>query len=841
MNTLQNIVAGEAILTDTFSNDLFAVTTDVESIFSLGENNQISELNSSDVLFANPEDNLLVGFNESNVLEGASFESSDLLQGGNESNILASEIITNQFTVNADSNPGLDFPAGIDTTAMSILTIEELQGRQLNVFETDDSTAFVDRGVPENETNSLATSTPVENFVFEAENSEVSGAVEKQVASQASKGGVIQNPIWKEWEGQATYNFTPRVGGEYYVWLRVSASTEREIGENYENFDYRLPYNVSLAAANNGETTPAENIAENSTIIPSRFYTQSDPVGERNNNLYWIRVTNEVMEEYSSAEEALNAPGDDAFKFNLAAGEEAQLALISDRGPRYQPVQIDKVFITSSPTQTPMGQQSNQTTFDVRGAGFGDSTATDLSLQADTIPAALNYHDNFLQENEDESYSKSSSFIWKQTLFPTAESSQIAENIGRFASEDGIDDAHLSVWKRSETEDFRYANRAELNGEYGSGGFGTENWYAFSTFIDDWDKSEKSEDIIAQWRLEPDPLDAGASEEDKNDNGRMPPPLAFAVDTRPGVNGGEPQAVLNIVTQSNDDEVWFESSISRETLYSEPLQEDEWTDWVVHTKWSDQDGDALIEIWKDGNKLELGAGDNKTEEWRKGNIWNQTENGLEFKLGIYHTEGNAVDERQIYHDEVRVASGIVGFDEITNNNRRIDEPTITPAIPILSNPSNGTFENDDTWSLSGGGLESFNIVGKKARIAVKPGSTDPANAVIKTNAFDFPDIGEKKIYRVQFDARSINNLGQPIRALIRYDNIEDRTSPSLNKIDRYDFYTDIKNKRYVIDLPYNNPNPPSNIQLEFQIGGLSDRTALIEIDNVRVDQIGVTR
>ena len=760
--------------------------------------------------------------------------------------ILAGGIGTNQFTVDADSN-GLNFPTGVETTAIPELAIEELQS-QLTASDVDTSTTFINEEVLENETDLLATSTPVENFVFEAENSEVSGAVEKQVASQASKGGVIQNPIWKGWEGQATYNFAPRVGGEYYVWLRVSASTEREIGENYENFDYELPYNVSLTAANDG-TPSAENIAENSTVIPSRFYTPSD--GGINNNLYWIRVTNEVIEEYSNAEEALNASGDDAFKFNLAAGEEAQLSLISDRGSRYQPVQIDKVFVTSSPTQTPVGQQSEGTTLDVRGAGFGDSTATDLSTQDSTIPAALNYHDNFLQENEGESYSKSSSFIWKQTLFPSAESSQIAKNIGRFAENDGIDDAHLSIWKRSETEDFRYANRAELNGEYGSGGFGTENWYAFSTFIDDWDKSEKSEDIIAQWRLEPDPLDDSASEKNKDKNGRMPPPLAFAVDTRPGVNGGEPQAVLNIVTQSNDDEVWFENcgeggvedcdSISRETLYSEPLQEDEWADWVVHTKWSDRDGDALIEIWKDGNKLELGPDDNKTEEWTQGNIWNQTENGLEFKLGIYHTEGNAVDERQICHDEVRVASGIVGFDEITNNHRRIDEPTITPAIPLSSNPTNGTFENDDTWSSSGDGLESFNIVGEKARIAVKPGSIDPANAVIKTNAFDFPEIGEKKIYRVQFDARSVNNLGQPVRALIRYDNIEDRTSPSLNQIDRYDFYTDIQNKRYVIDLPYNNPNPPRNIQLEFQVGGLADKTALIDIDNVRVDQIGVTR
>ena len=685
-----------------------------------------------------------------------------------------------------------------------------------------------------------------ENFVFEAENSQVSGAVEVQFASQASKSGVIQAPIWKEWhEGEAIYpSFTPRVGGDYYVWLRVAASTERDIGEDYQKFDYRLPYKVSLAA--NDEAPSTENTAENSTVIPSRFYNRSAPEESKNNNLYWIRVTNDVVKEYSSAAQALKAPADDAFKFNLAAGEEAKLSLINDRGARYQPVQIDKVFITSNPSQTPVGSQSDETTLDVRGVGSEDTSAVDLSTidSADSVSAALNYHDNFLRENPNEPYSKSSSFIWKPTLFPTAESSQHARNAGRFASSEQADDAHLSVWKRSDTENgkFRFRNRAELDGEYGSGGIGTENWYAFSTRIDDWDKSEiGSQDIIAQWRLEPDSLNREDYESEadfeqaKSKNGNMPPPLSFLVETVEGED--EPEAVFKIINQHNDEETWFEDSVSRPKLYSEQLEEDRWIDWVVHTKWSDKDGDGLIEIWKDGEKLTLEADGIATKEWTKGNIWNQTENGLEFKLGIYHISDDTVEERQIYHDEVRVASGIVGFDEMSDIERRISEPTVTPPIPTPTNPINGTFDSKDTWSASGTGLESFENIGERARIAVKPGSIDPADTVLKTDAFNFPAIDQKKIYRLQFDARSVNNLGQKVRTQIRYNDSDNLTFPK--PVDKFDFYTSIKNKRYIVDFAYSNVNPPSSIELEFLVGGLAEKTALIEIDNVRVDQIGV--
>ena len=59
-------------------------------------------------------------------------------------------------------------------------------------------------------------------------------------------------------------------------------------------------------------------------------------------------------------------------------------------------------------------------------------------------------------------------------------------------------------------------------------------------------------------------------------------------------------------------------------VYVGPMNKGNWTDWVVHAKWS-FGADGVLEIWRDGNKVGTQTGPNNYK----------TEQPGFFKLGLY--------------------------------------------------------------------------------------------------------------------------------------------------------------------------------------------------------------
>jgi len=81
-----------------------------------------------------------------------------------------------------------------------------------------------------------------------------------------------------------------------------------------------------------------------------------------------------------------------------------------------------------------------------------------------------------------------------------------------------------------------------------------------------------------------------------------------------------------------------------------PYRTNEWTDWVVHVKWSYK-ADGLLEVWQNGKRVVRQEGPNAFNDAK----------GPYFKMGIYKgwrdpkRPSDAVTSRLLYHDEFRMA------------------------------------------------------------------------------------------------------------------------------------------------------------------------------------------
>ena len=95
------------------------------------------------------------------------------------------------------------------------------------------------------------------------------------------------------------------------------------------------------------------------------------------------------------------------------------------------------------------------------------------------------------------------------------------------------------------------------------------------------------------------------------------------------------------------------------TLWEGPIRKDQWTDWVVHVKWSYRD-DGLVEIWENGKLIAKRRGPNTFNDQR----------APYFKMGIYkgwrdrQEPKGMVSRRVIYHDEVRFAGPAGTHDDV---------------------------------------------------------------------------------------------------------------------------------------------------------------------------------
>lgn len=152
---------------------------------------------------------------------------------------------------------------------------------------------------------------------------------------------------------------------------------------------------------------------------------------------------------------------------------------------------------------------------------------------------------------------------------------------------------------------------------------GAERWYGFSIYLPDSWGLDRSGEILTQWHQ---------------------------ADSGPG--GSPPLALL---TKNGH---WYVSQ--RKWGVNDTCDSDigsyvtgEWTDWVVHVKWSanDDDSSAFLKIWKNGEEVfQVKGGKNSFAQV-----------GNYMKIGIYKfdwwplNKPSDTTQRVMFHDEVRIA------------------------------------------------------------------------------------------------------------------------------------------------------------------------------------------
>lgn len=175
-----------------------------------------------------------------------------------------------------------------------------------------------------------------------------------------------------------------------------------------------------------------------------------------------------------------------------------------------------------------------------------------------------------------------------------------------------------------------------------------ERWYGFSIFLPYTWQPDPSPESVTQWH------------QDGNSTG-----------------GSPPLAILTMKPMNSQVSHWFISQRkwdTNDTINTDagPCALREWTDWVVHVKWS-AGADGLVEIWKNGVPV---PGFNPKNG--KSTFSNSTRHYM--KIGIYKWQWNraappqllppgsgpcgapgpdpsASVRRAMYHDEVRIVDG----------------------------------------------------------------------------------------------------------------------------------------------------------------------------------------
>jgi hypothetical protein len=157
---------------------------------------------------------------------------------------------------------------------------------------------------------------------------------------------------------------------------------------------------------------------------------------------------------------------------------------------------------------------------------------------------------------------------------------------------------------------------------------GAERWYGFSIYLDVWDPDPQSAQIVTQWHHD---------YHDPNPPSQSPP---LAMQTRNGI--------WEIGRWDQQQQQQINVPIDPPSAY----QVRQWTDWVVHAKWS-SGADGFLQIWKDGRSVHTYNGANSYPGY-----------GNYIKIGIYKwdwgphpKQPSQTSRRVMYHDELRIADG----------------------------------------------------------------------------------------------------------------------------------------------------------------------------------------
>ena len=613
-------------------------------------------------------------------------------------------------------------------------------------------------------------------FYVEAENLDVGSGVQRFAAGRAANGGVIQVPITRAPDrGRARGEVKLGRGGTWQVWLRVAVASEIDV----EHRSGRLPYAVTFA----GRTV---------RDIPLP--------GAANGRFRWVRVSESDGR---------------AVDFDVPEAGYRTLTLRHDRGPRLEPVQIDRIYfdnVARTGVRAPDNGADAPRGIDARPVGTGGP--------------ALNFADGF------ESVQGLAPELWKRYLVPSPDGSRTV------APDEGSDGRyHRALWRRDASRRpsflgesfFRFGERAELVGTHGTGGDGTHTWYAFSMKIPaDWRERAGSEDIVAQWRLEP------AS----GQNESMPPPLAFVVNT----SAGSGRSTFGIVNQYSLSSPWDRAPRSHR-LYDRPLEDvaGRWIDWVVEARWGSTDASSYLRVWRDGEPLRLARGSTASTTARGANFYRDYRGNLEFKIGIYHTAGDDVRERQVFHDEVRVGNGgVVDLADL----RRPVRPAV-PADDVVAGTElvpDGDFERGTgSWIAGGRGGAGLSTSRGRLQISSLPGERyRRAKDVVTERRVDMADVGRASIARVRFTASTSVPAGQMLGVYLEPAVEAARTEAERTEARR-------RRTRFVpvrrgdmepfsLDFALNYP-AETGATLQLFSGGGSPEGSALYIDDVSVERI----
>jgi len=193
---------------------------------------------------------------------------------------------------------------------------------------------------------------------------------------------------------------------------------------------------------------------------------------------------------------------------------------------------------------------------------------------------------------------------------------------GRYAMKTSLDRRHDKTPYRTEVS----GPGSRIGGEY---------WYSFSIFLPTNYAPDGVWEIVAQWH--------GAPDFNLGETWRNPVMALSTTDGRWGlVNRWDPKRN----TFANGKKVYGGSK----AYDLGPYRRGEWTDWVMHVKWSYK-SDGLLEVWQNGKQVIRQKGPNAFNDAK----------GPYFKMGIYKGWKNpdrpsdAVSRRLLYHDEFRMA------------------------------------------------------------------------------------------------------------------------------------------------------------------------------------------
>ncbi len=169
----------------------------------------------------------------------------------------------------------------------------------------------------------------------------------------------------------------------------------------------------------------------------------------------------------------------------------------------------------------------------------------------------------------------------------------------------------------------------------------SEQWYGFSVFIPQEYTKDRVPEVITQWHNRPDG--------DLGENWRRP---ALLLRTKNDKFILENRWDSRLVTQSSRD-------VGTQKWDLGPMAKGQWTDWVVHARWSHK-SDGTLEVWKNGKLVVQRTGPNTYNDKR----------GPFLKLGIYkaqwksNPEASTTTERVIYFDEVRVGDASASYENV---------------------------------------------------------------------------------------------------------------------------------------------------------------------------------